>query len=181
MIRRELFTDRSLLTMAHGIVAGGAALLLLFAALHALGSSQPGIGTEADSPARGRPIAQLTTLAAAALWLATFSGLYVVFPAYREPPPSGATDLTAFPRALLMADAGTRWLHAFAMEIKEHVPVAASMIATAVAFVALRYRALVVDDAPLRRMSMTLLAISFVLAAAAGVLGILVNKVAPLW
>lgn len=80
-----------------------------------------------------------------------------------------------------MADAGTRWLHAFAMEIKEHVPIATSMLATAVAFVAFRYRALVIDDAPLRRMSMTVLAIGFLLASAAGVLGILVNKVAPLW
>lgn len=181
MTPHELFTDRSLFTMAHGIVGGGAALLLLFAALHALWSSQPGIGTESDSRARARPIVQLTALAAAALWLVTFSGLYIVFPSYREPPPAGATDLTAFPRALLMADAGTRWLHAFAMEIKEHVPVAASMLATAVAFVAWRYRALAIDDAPLRRMSMTLLAISFVLAASAGVFGILVNKVAPLW
>ena len=181
MTPHELFTDRSLFTMAHGIVAGGAALLGLFAALHALWSAQPGIGTDADSRARSRPLVQLTAFAAAALWLVTFSGLYIVFPSYREAPPAGATDLTAFPRALLMADAGTRWLHAFAMEIKEHVPLAASMLATAVAFVAFRYRALVIDDAPLRRMSMTLLAVSFVLASAAGVLGILVNKVAPLW
>jgi hypothetical protein len=177
----ELFTDRSLLTMAHGIVGGGAALLFLFAALHALWSAQPGIGTESDARSRARPLVQLTALAAAALWLTTLGGLYIVFPSYREPPPAGATDLTAFPRALLMADAGTRWLHAFAMELKEHVPVAASMLATAVAFVAFRYRALVIDDVPLRRMSMTLIAVSFLLASAAGVLGILVNKVAPLW
>lgn len=181
MTPHELFTDRSLFTMAHGIVAGGAALLFLFAALHALWSAKPGIGTETDAPARARPLVQLTALAAAALWMVTFSGLYIVFPAYREPPPAGATDLTAFPRALLMADAGTRWLHAFAMEIKEHVPIAASMLATAVAFVVFRYRALVIDDVPLRRMSMTLLAVGFLLASAAGLLGILVNKVAPLW
>lgn len=179
MTPHDLFSDRSLFTMAHGIVLGGAALLGLFAAAHALWSSQP--GAAADAPARSRPLVQLTVFAAAALWLATLGGLYIVFPLYREPPPEGATDLTAFPRALLMADAGTRWLHAFAMEIKEHVPVAASMLATAVAFVALRYRATLVDDAALKSMSLTVLVISFVLASAAGLLGILVNKVAPVW
>ena len=31
-------------------------------------------------------------------------GTYIVFPAYRAPPPEGATDLTPYPRALLLAN-----------------------------------------------------------------------------
>jgi F0F1-type ATP synthase membrane subunit c/vacuolar-type H+-ATPase subunit K len=66
------------------------------------------------------------------------------------------------------------------MEIKEHVPWIAAMLATAVAFVAARYRSAVLTDGSLRRPTMTLLAICFVLASVVGLLGIFINKVAPL-
>jgi hypothetical protein len=66
------------------------------------------------------------------------------------------------------------------MESKEHMPWIAAMMATAAAFVAVRYRSALLLDAPLRRMTMTLLALCFALASFAGLMGILVNKVAPL-
>jgi hypothetical protein len=66
------------------------------------------------------------------------------------------------------------------MEIKEHVPWITAMLATAVAFVAVRYRARLLGDAPLRSMTTALLAICFLLVSFAAVLGVLVNKVAPL-
>jgi len=71
-------------------------------------------------------------------------------------------------------------LHAFAMEIKEHVPWIASMLATAVAFVGVRYRSRLLNDAPLRHIAMTLLGICFALTSIVGLLGIFINKVAPL-
>ncbi len=58
--------------------------------------------------------------------------------------------------------------------------VSAPMLATAVAFVAARYRSKLLTDMRLNSMATTLLAISFVLASIVGVLGIFINKVAPL-
>ena len=72
------------------------------------------------------------------------------------------------------------WLHGFAMEIKEHAPWIASMLATAVAFVAARYRIRLWRDSQLRGMTTTLLLVCFALVAFVGLMGTLVNKVAPL-
>ena len=89
-------------------------------------------------------------------------------------------DLSQFPRAFVLASPDTAWLHAFAMEIKEHAPWIAAMLATAVAFVSLRYGARVLTDRSLWTMTTTLMAICFGLVAFASVLGVFVNKVAPL-
>jgi hypothetical protein len=66
------------------------------------------------------------------------------------------------------------------MESKEHMPWIASMLATAVAFISVRYRSRVLDDASLRNMAIILLAISFTLVAFVSLMGVFVNKVAPL-
>ena len=173
-----LFSDRSILTMVHGIGFGGAALLGLAAAMFYLHAARA--STEAETLPRGaNSWARLTVLTSVILWLTVITGTYVVFPQYRATPPAGA-DLAAFPRALLTADPSTAWLHAFAMEIKEHMPWIAAMLTSAAAFVALRYRARVLHDAALRPMVFWYLAASFALVALASVLGVFVNKVAPL-
>lgn len=164
-----LFSEMSLWTMLHGVVLGGLALMGLAAALFAL----YGLRAEA-SPA----LARLTQAVAAVVWVAVIVGTYVIFPPYRATPPEGLTELAAFPRSLLLADPGTSWLHAFAMESKEHLPWIAAMLATAAAFVASR-RA-VTAEPRLRSVTAALLLISFLLVSAAGVLGTFVNKVAPL-
>jgi hypothetical protein len=79
-----------------------------------------------------------------------------------------------------MSDPGTSWLHAFGMESKEHMPWIASMLATAVAFVSVRYRAILLTDTQLRTMAMALLAICFALGSFVGLMGIFADKVAPL-
>lgn len=175
-----LFTDRSLWTMLHGIALGGVALMALFAALMAMGAARAAAGSEEALEGQAHSVARLAVLAAATLWLAVLVGTYVVFPPYRATPPAGATDLSSFPRSLLLADPDTAWLHAFAMESKEHMPWIGSMLATAVAFTSVRYRSTLLKDAQLRRLSMTLLAICFALVSFVGLMGIFVNKVAPL-
>ena len=170
-----LFTDRSIWTMLHGIVLSGAALMALAAALFSMRTIRP-----VATPAQSRALARLIVFIAATLWLAVLVGTYIIFPLYRVTPPEGAADLREFPRAFLLASPGTAWLHAFAMEIKEHVPWIASMLATAVAFAGMRYRSQLLNDASLRTMATTLLAICFVLIAIVGVLGTFINKVAPL-
>ena len=173
-----LFSERSIWTMLHGIGFGGAALLGLAAALFYLYAAPP----PADSPdvTGARPFAGVAVSTAAMLWLTVIIGTYIVFPLYRATPPAGVTDLSEFPRALVLASPGTSWLHAFAMESKEHMPWIAAMLTTAVAFVVARYRSRVIQNSALRSMSMALLAISFALVAFVSLMGVFVNKVAPL-
>jgi hypothetical protein len=95
-------------------------------------------------------------------------------------PPPGVTDLSDYPRALILANPDTAWLHAFAMESKEHMPWIAAMLATAVAFVGVRYRTRLRLDGPLRQMATALLAICLALVSFAALMGVFVNKVAPL-
>ena len=70
----------------------------------------------------------------------------------------GTTDLAAYPGALILGDPSTAWLHAFAMETKEHLPFIAYMLVTAVAFVAWRYRRQFIVNPGLRRGGAAMLA-----------------------
>jgi hypothetical protein len=175
----QLFTGPSISTMMHGIVFGGGALLSLFAALcllYASGLAHP-TGTIRTGPSR--VVALLTTAAAVALWMTVIGGTYVVFPPYRVPPPEGVTSLLAYPRAFVLSDPSTAWLHSFGMEIKEHVPWIAAMLTTAVAFVATRHREQLWKDALLNRTVMAVLALCLALVSFVSLLGVFVNKVAP--
>lgn len=175
-----LFSDRSIWTMVHGIGLGGGALLGLAAALFFLGAANGLDVSDVATQRQGRWLAALIVLTAVALWLTVIVGTYVAFPPYRATPPDGAADLTRYPRSLLLSNPDTAWLHAFAMEIKEHVPWMAAMLATAVAFVAARDRTMLLRDPAVRRIAATLLGVCFVLVAGASLLGVFINKVAPL-
>jgi hypothetical protein len=174
-----LFSGRSIWTMIHGIALGGGALLALAAALFSLRTlpaTVPGPG----GPDSSRALVRLLVLSAILLWLAVLIGTYVTFPPYRAAPPEGTADLSAYPRALIHANPDTVWLHAFGMEIKEHIPWMAAMLATAAAFLGLRYRSGILRDTQLRRLSSALLGAAVVLVAFVALLGVFINKVAPL-
>ena len=174
-----LFSERSIWTMVHGIGLGGAALLGLAAALFYLYAVRP-TQQPTGNTIEPRAFAALIVVTAVMLWLTVIAGTYIVFPPYRSTPPPGTTDLSAFPRALVLANPNTAWLHAFAMEAKEHMPWIASMLTTAAAFIAVRYRRTVLTVPAVRRLSFTLLAVSFALVTFVSLLGVFVNKVAPL-
>jgi hypothetical protein len=137
-------------------------------------------GDSAAATRHARSTSRLLDLVAVLVWLTVLGGTYIVFPPYRVPPPEGITDLSGYPRALLLKDPSTAWLHAFAMEIKEHVPWIAAMIATAAAFVGRRYRAWLVEDPQTRRVVLLLSGVCFALVSWVALLGVFVNKVAPL-
>lgn len=175
-----LFSGRSIWTMIHGIALGGGVLMGLSAALFSLivASSPP--ATEAAAVQHSKYLARLLVLVAVLLWLTVLIGTYVTFPPYRATPPEGLMDLSQYPRSLIQATAGAGWLHSFAMESKEHVPWIATMLGTAVAFVAVRYRSRLLSDPGLRGMATLLLATCFVLVSYVALLGVFVNKAAPL-
>jgi hypothetical protein len=174
-----MFSEISIWTMIHGIGLSGGALMAMAAALFYLAAVRPRDAV-AVSQRQVHWLMAATVFSAVALWLAVIVGTYVIFPQYRLTPPEGVTDLTAYPRALIMADAENRWLHAFAMETKEHAPWIAAMLATAVAAVTVQYGRHILSDVKLRRAGMALLGTSLVLVAYVGLLGIFVNKFAPL-
>jgi hypothetical protein len=176
----SLFSDRSIWTMVHGIVLGGAALMGLAAALFSLYAVRASPRPPGATPHESRALAWLTVSTAVMLWLTVLVGTYIVFPPYRAAPPEGMLDLSGFPRSLLLAAPETAWLHAFAMESKEHVPWIAAMLGTAVAFVSVRYQSTMLGDVRLRRMAATFLAVCFGLVGFVALLGVFVNKVAPL-
>lgn len=175
-----LFSERSIWTMVHGIVLGGGALMALFAALYSLHAMGTDGVSDAELLRQARKLAQLTVVIAVLLWLTVLVGTYISFPPYRATPPEGLLDLSRYPRALIRSNPETSWLHSFGMEIKEHVPWIAAMLATAVAFVAVRFQTHLLRDGSLRRMATLLLALCFVLVSLVSLLGVFINKVAPL-
>ena len=175
-----LFSDRSLWTMFHGIVLSGGALIVLVVAIHALRLLAP-VNGDAVPDRNAKAVVHLTTVAAVLLWLAVLGGTYIVFPMYRAAPPEGVTALADYPRALLLSNPDTAWLHGFGMEVKEHVPWIAAMMVTAAAFLVRRHPAAVLSDAGLRRATGTMLSVSLVMVLFVALLGMFVNKVAPVW
>ena len=175
-----LFTERSIWTMIHGIVLGGGSLMALSAALFSLRAMRTANASDAASQNQSRYLVRLTVCGAVVLWLTVLVGTYITFPPYRATPPEGLTDLSQYPRSLIQSTPGTLWLHSFAMETKEHLPWIAAMLSTAVAFIGVRYRSQLLRDAQLNRIATTLLAICFVLVSFVALLGVFINKVAPL-
>jgi hypothetical protein len=175
-----LFTPDSLWTMVHGIGLGGGAMLGLFAALFAVRTLTVDAEAGPAAAAQARSMAWLLVGSAILLWATVIIGTYVIFPPYRATPPEGLVDLSQYPRALIRSNPGTAWLHTYAMETKEHVPWIAAMLATAGAFIGLRYRSAMLGDPQVRNIVTALLATCFVLVAYAAILGVFVNKVAPL-
>lgn len=174
-----LFTERSLWTMLHGMALGGGGLMGLAIALFSLRAMRFSGAAGATADRQALHLAWLIVATAALLWSSVLSGTYVTFPAYRAAPPEGIADLGPYPKALIQSVPGTAWLHSFAMETKEHVPWIAAMLATAVAFVGLRYRAKLLGDRQLNDMATVLVAICFGLVSFVALLGVFVNKVAP--
>lgn len=175
-----LFSEISIWTMVHGMVLGGGAMAALFGALlltyvKATDSVAAGGGSANHAPLVGF----FSVVSAVLLWITVLVGTYRVFPPYRAAPPEGATDLTAYPRSMVLADPSTAWLHSFGMEIKEHVPWIAAILATAAAFVVVRFGDHLTRDPSVRRIVMGWLTLALGLASAAALLGVFVNKVAP--
>lgn len=178
-----LFSARSDWTMIHGIVLGGGALLGLAAALFSLvtiRAANTADAVDATAQNQARYLGSMLVFVALALWLTVLIGTYVIFPDYRATPPEGLTDLARYPKSVIQSNPATAWLHSFAMEIKEQIPWITAILATAVAFVSVKYQSRLLHDASLRRLTTWLVAVCFVLVAAVSLLGVFINKVAPL-
>lgn len=157
-----------LLTAWHGIVFGGLFLLAYSGGLLGLYSLRPAWVTLTGYRGLIRRLTAGTWLMALVAWLTVLSGTYLILPRY-----------LAGPKASLLAQPGLAPLNDVGMEWKMHIAWFAPVLATAVAFVVLRYGPRLVNDVQMRRAVLLIFTLAFLSASVAGVAGLILDKVAP--
>jgi hypothetical protein len=172
-------TFREVWTSAHGMIFGAVFLLAFAGGLAGLYSLRPALLTPEGLNERLGRLKLGTGLMAVVAWLTVLSGTYVVYPWYRAPVPDGVTDLTDYPRNLLLSDPAISGWHTFGMEWKEHVAWFAPILATVVFFIVLKYGAQLAQEDRIRKMALVIFIIAFAAAAIAGLFGALITKAAP--
>ena len=172
-------TDREVWTLIHGMGLGAVFLLAFGGGFAGLYSLRESLLTETGIRERVRRLLSGTWVMALVAWLTVISGTFIAYPWYRATPPAGTTDLSAYPKSLLIADESTAPWHEFGMEWKEHVAWMAPFLATAVAFAVAYYGVQLVRRGEIRRAAMILFVLAFLAAGAAGLYGALITKAAP--
>jgi len=172
-------SEKEFWTVIHGMGLGTIFLLAFSGGLAGLWSLRPEWVTVAGIRERLHRLIAGTWIMAIMAWLTVITGTYTVYPWYRAKPPSGA-DLTHFPRYYLLADPNLAEWHKFGMEWKEHVAWLSPIVATAVAYVVLRYGSKLAYEEKIRQALIILFTIAFVAAGVAGLFGAFINKVAPI-
>lgn len=173
-------TARELWTVIHGMGLGAIFLLSFAGGLAGLYSLRPEWVTVTGVKERVMRLTVGTWVMAVVSWLTVVSGTYIVYPWYRAKPPEGLTDLTAYPRYLLLSVPHLAEWHNFGMEWKEHVAWFSPILAVAVAFVVWRYGAKLAEMPKLRNALMVLFVLAFAAAGIAGLFGAFITKAAPL-
>ena len=170
---------REFWTSAHGMIFGAVFLLAFAGGLAGLYSLRPAFLTAEGLKERLWRLKLGTGIMALVAWLTVISGTYIVYPWYRAPAPEGATDLTSYPRNLLLSDPAISGWHTFGMEWKEHVAWFAPILATAVFYIVLKYGPQLAQEDRIRKIALVLFIIAFAAAAIAGLFGALITKAAP--
>ena len=173
-------TAREFWTVIHGMGLGAIFLLSFAGGLAGLYSLRPEWVTVSGVRERVRRLDVGTWVMAVAAWLTVITGTYIVYPWYRAAPPEGLTDLSDYPRSLLLSVPNLAAWHTFGMEWKEHVAWFAPILATAVAFVVWRYGERIAEMPKLRNALIILFVLAFAAAAIAGLFGAFITKAAPL-
>jgi hypothetical protein len=174
-------TSREFWTAIHGLILGAAFLLAFTGSLVSLWNLRSEWTTSAGRSSSARTLLIGTCTMAILAWLTVLIGTFVIYPWYRATPPKGAVPsvLALYPKAVLISKPQTRNWHEFGMEWKEHIGWLAPLFATAVAFVAAKYRQTLADEPTLRQTMIVLLTLAFFSAAVAGLFGAFINKMAP--
>jgi hypothetical protein len=113
-----------------------------------------------------------TTAMAVIAWLTVITGTWIIYPWYRD---AAATS----PKSLLLANPNLAGWHNFGMEWKEHIAWLAPILATAVAYIVIRYGLRLANMPKVRQAVLTLFIIAFAAAGIAGLFGALITKAAP--
>lgn len=165
-------------TVVHGMVFGFLFLLGFTGAFYGIYIMKPEWMTTEGTNVNVRNIRIFLWILAVSSWLAVLTGAFVVYPWYRAAVPAGQTDLTNFPKFLLLANPSTVFWHNFGMEWKEHIAFVVPFAATMVAYMAQYYGAELTKKPEVRRYVMIFFGIAFAAAAVAGILGAFITKAA---
>jgi hypothetical protein len=170
---------RDLLTVLHGMGFGALFMLAFSGALAELYrmsvAAAPVQPSSREQTLLGFYLIAMVVLA----WLTVFSGAYIVYPWYRAVPPPGLTDLSEYPRRLLLSSGKTSEWHNVGMEWKEHVAWLAPIAMTMVAYVTLKYRRAIARPRHMRTAVLCFAVAAFVATGIAGAFGAFLDKYAP--
>ena len=177
-------TERELYTVLHGLVLGTFFLLAFGGGLAGLWSLRERLLTTEGLQERTPRLLLGTSVMAIVAWLTVITGTFIAYPWYRANPPEGIdradpTQLSDYPRFLLLAQEKTAGWHNFGMEWKEHVAWMAPFLATAVAFAVLYYGVQLARRDEIRKAVIVFFILAFAAAGVAGLFGAFITKAAP--
>jgi hypothetical protein len=164
----------------HGIGFGSAFLLAFTITAVGVYSFRNGLITIESQSYWTRKIKITLWLMTAIAWGTVITGTYIIFPPYRAIPPAGTTDLSQFPRYLLLANPSLQQWQNIGMEWKEIVGWVTPIATTVVAYVFQIYGISLLENSKLRTALMELFIAAFAAAGIAGVFGAFITKIAPL-
>jgi hypothetical protein len=157
----------------------GALFMLAFSGAFAELYRTPVATATVQTGSRGQTLRSVYLVAMVVLaWLTVLSGAYIVYPWYRAVPPPGVTDLSEYPRRLLLSSGKTSQWHNVGMEWKEHVSWLAPIAMTMVAYVAMKYRWAITRPRRMRGSVLVFAVAAFVATGIAGAFGAFLNKYA---
>jgi hypothetical protein len=171
--------DREFWALVHGLVLGALFLLAFTGGFLGLWSLRERLVTPAGIAERIPRLSVWTGVMGVVAWLTVITGTWIVYPWYRATPPQGTTDLTEFPRSLLLGSPSTAEWHRFGMEWKEHVAWFAPFLATVVAVAVVYYGPQLARRDDVRRALLVFFTLAFAAAGIAGLFGALITKAAP--
>jgi hypothetical protein len=172
-------STRDLVTVLHGM-GFGALFMLAFSGAMAELFHLSAMPAQVQTSSRARALLTVYLIGMVVLaWLAAFSGAYIVYPWYRAVPPAGVTDLSEYPRRLLLSSGRTSEWHNIGMEWKENVAWLAPIAITMVAYVTLRYRHAIAWSSQMRAGVLGFAVAAFIATGIAGAFGAFLNKYAP--
>lgn len=172
-------TTHDLLSVLHG-VGFGALFMLAFSGALAELYRLAAQAEQRTAATKERSLLTFYLLTIVILtWATVFSGAYIIYPWYRAVPPAGATDLSDYPRRLLLASGRTSQWHNIGMEWKEHVSWLAPIAITMVSYIVMKYREAVLQQRNMRIAVLAFAVAAFFATAVSGAFGLLLKKYAP--
>jgi hypothetical protein len=165
-------TDREVWGLIHGMGLGALFLLSFAGGLAGIYSLRPSWLTHTGLRERIVRLNIGTSAMAVIAWLTVLTGTWIVYPWYRDAAPTS-------PRSVLLANPSLADWHNFGMEWKEHIAWLAPMLATAVAYVVIRYGLRLANMPKVRQAVLTIFIMAFIAAGIAGLFGALITKAAP--
>ncbi len=168
-------------TLFHGIILFGVVyhFLGLAGLMRGLGQLKPRDLSIPQFFVKVKELRVSMSIIAVALWIAVITGTYIVYPWYRATPPVGA-NLEKFPRSFLLSKEETANWHIFGMEWKEHIAWFAPILATAVAYLISKYKGQIAHEPLVARTLVVFFILIFFSSAVAGLLGVIINNIAPI-